>query len=55
MPVYKGVGMHDASWRDEFGGDIYQNEGSHGCINLPTDKAEELYGYVEIGTPVVIY
>ncbi len=55
MPVYKGVGMHDASWRDEFGGDIYQKEGSHGCINLPTDKAEELYGYVEIGTPVVIY
>ncbi|MCR5770169.1 MAG: L,D-transpeptidase/peptidoglycan binding protein [Butyrivibrio sp.] len=55
MPVYKGVGIHDASWRDEFGGDIYTDSGSHGCINLPSDKAEELYGYVEVGTPVVIY
>lgn len=55
MPVYKGVGIHDASWRDEFGGDIYLDEGSHGCINIPNDKAEELYGYVEIGTPVIIY
>lgn len=55
MPVYKGVGIHDASWRDEFGGDIYLDEGSHGCINIPSDKAEELYGYIEVGTPVVIY
>lgn len=55
MPVYKGVGMHDASWRDEFGEDIYLNSGSHGCINLPTDIASKLYEYVEIGIPVVIY
>lgn len=55
MPVYKGVGMHDASWRDEFGGDIYLDAGSHGCINLPTEIASQLYEYVEIGTPVVIY
>lgn len=55
MPVFKGVGMHDASWRDKFGGDIYETKGSHGCINLPKKKAQQLYERIEIGTPVVIY
>lgn len=55
MPVKGGVGIHDALWRDEFGGDIYKKEGSHGCINLPLEAAEELYGLVEIGVPVVMY
>lgn len=55
MPVKGGVGLHDALWRDEFGGDIYKKEGSHGCINLPLEAAEELYGLVEIGVPVVMY
>lgn len=55
MPVKGGVGIHDALWRDEFGGDIYKKEGSHGCINLPLEAAEELYGMIEIGVPVVMY
>ncbi|WP_026506743.1 L,D-transpeptidase [Butyrivibrio sp. MC2013] len=55
MPVYKGVGIHDASWRKEFGGDIYQTSGSHGCINLPTEMAAELYDLISVGTVVVIY
>lgn len=55
MPVKGSIGIHDASWRDEFGGEIYQTSGSHGCINLPSDKAGELYDMVEIGTPVVMY
>lgn len=55
MPVKGGVGIHDALWRDEFGGDIYKKEGSHGCINLPLDAAEKLYGLVEIGVPVIMY
>ena len=55
MPVKGSIGIHDASWRDEFGGDIYLTGGSHGCINLPTDKAGELYDMAEIGTPVVMY
>ena len=37
------------------GGDIYKTNGSHGCVNLPKDKAAEIYDLVEIGTPVVIY
>ncbi len=55
MPVKGAVGIHDASWRDEFGGDIYKSNGSHGCINLPSDVMAELYDMVEVGTPVVMF
>lgn len=41
-----GVGLHDASWRSRFGGDLYIRDGSHGCINLPKDFAYELYDWV---------
>ena len=43
VPVKGGIGIHDAGWRKEFGGDIYQTAGSHGCINTPKDKMEELF------------
>ena len=33
------IGFHDASWRSSFGGEIYKTDGSHGCVNLPKDKA----------------
>lgn len=55
MPVNGNIGLHDASWRKEFGGEIYQTDGSHGCVNLPLEKADELYQEVEIGTPVVMF
>lgn len=55
MPFNGNIGMHDASWRTRFGGDIYMRQGSHGCINLPGDKAEELYGYIQKGFPVICY
>lgn len=55
MPFNNNVGMHDASWRSEFGGNIYMTNGSHGCINLPYSVAQEIYGYVEKGTPVICY
>lgn len=55
MPVNGGVGIHDASWRKKFGGEIYEKDGSHGCINTPTDMAAQLYGMVEVGTPVIIF
>lgn len=56
MPfTYTGIGLHDATWRDAFGGDIYQTDGSHGCLNLPLETAEAVYGYVEPGTPIVVY
>lgn len=49
------VGFHDASWRKTFGGDIYLNKGSHGCINMPIKNAEALYDSVSKGTPIVAY
>lgn len=55
MPVYKGVGIHDASWRSDFGGDIYESGGSHGCINVPSEVMPDLYEIVEVGTPVIMY
>ncbi len=55
MPYHGNYGMHDATWRQEFGGDIYQNNGSHGCINLPLDKAGEIYQQVSEGFPVICY
>lgn len=48
-------GLHDASWRSSFGGDIYNGDGSHGCVNLPTETAKELYKTASVGTPVIVY
>lgn len=55
MPFYGNYGMHDAKWRGSFGGQIFITNGSHGCINLPPDKAKEIYDYVSEGFPVVCY
>ncbi|MDO5422797.1 MAG: L,D-transpeptidase family protein [Eubacteriales bacterium] len=55
MPFNGGIGLHDATWRWSFGGDIYTYDGSHGCINLPYDTAETIYRTVYVGYPVVCY
>ena len=55
VPVYGGIGIHDATWRDEFGGELYKKSGSHGCINTPLKRMEELYNMLEKGMPVVIH
>lgn len=56
MPFnWDGQGLHDATWRRKFGGNIYKTGGSHGCVNLPYDFAGKLYEQIQIGTPVVIY
>ena len=55
MPFYYNVGLHDASWRNSFGGDIYKTSGSHGCVNLPPKIAETIFQNIEKGTPVVVY
>lgn len=55
MPVKGAVGIHDADWRREFGGEIYKKNGSHGCINTPPEVMAELYDIVEIGTPVIMF
>ncbi|MCR5256119.1 MAG: L,D-transpeptidase [Acetatifactor sp.] len=55
MPVYKNIGIHDAAWRSEFGGELFVRNGSHGCINTPSDFMPTLYEAVEVGTLVIIY
>ncbi len=49
------IGLHDASWRSEFGGNIYQTNGSHGCVNLPKETAYQLYDLVSVGTIVIVH
>ena len=55
MPFNGNIGLHDASWRGSFGGDIYLTNGSHGCVNLPLEAAKKIYETVTIGYPVVCY
>ncbi|MCR5420091.1 MAG: L,D-transpeptidase [Lachnospiraceae bacterium] len=55
MAVSGRIGIHDATWRSKFGGNIYKTSGSHGCVNVPKDFAAKLYEVVEIGTPCVMY
>lgn len=55
MPFYANTGIHDADWRDSFGGDLYINDGSHGCVNTPPANAEKIFNNIEKGVPVVVY
>ena len=55
MPFNGNIGLHDATWRKEFGGDIYIKNGSHGCVNLPPEKAKEIFATIEKNIPVIVY
>ena len=55
MPFNADEGLHDASWRTEFGGNIYKTNGSHGCVNMPESYAARLYKKVDAGTVVMVY
>lgn len=41
IPWSRGFGLHGTYWHSDFG-----NVRSHGCINLPTSVAEQLYYWV---------
>lgn len=55
LPFNGGCGIHNASWRSEYGGNIYKTDGSHGCVNTPYDAAQAIYNAMNIGDPVVVY
>ena len=55
MPFNGGVGFHDAPWQPYFGGDRYMGGGSHGCINLPSYAAAELYNIIGYDVPIVCF
>lgn len=54
MPFNGDQGLHDASWRDSFGGEKYKKHGSHGCVNLSYDTAKIIYDNIEKGTKVLV-
>lgn len=45
----EGGAIHGAYWHSNFG-----QQWSHGCVNLPIDKARALYEWADIGTPVTV-
>ncbi len=55
MPFFGNIGIHDASWRYSFGGDIYKRNGTHGCVNVPVYLAKIIYDNIEDGTPIICY
>lgn len=67
MKYNKGEGLHDAEyhtnddgfkhgWRskEEFGGETYLHNGSHGCVNMPHDAVLEIYDNVQKGDKVLV-
>ena len=50
MYFYEGYGLHGVTWHGNFGHPM-----SHGCVNLPTDVAEWLFNWAEVGTLVNIH
>ena len=50
-----GCGVHDATWRGNFSVGAYMGNGSHGCVNTTLGTAAEIYGLVDVGTPVVVH
>ena len=55
MPFNGGIGFHDATWQSSFGGSRYLSHGSHGCVNMPKDKARQLYELIPEHCPVVCH
>lgn len=55
LGIFKGYGIHDASWRNKFGGEIYKTAGSHGCVNTPYENIKTMWERVEDGTPCIVF
>ncbi|MGI6007785.1 MAG: L,D-transpeptidase family protein [Ruminococcus sp.] len=55
MPFNGGIGLHDSSWRSSYGGTIYIYSGSHGCINMPYDKAKAVYNLITKDVPIICF
>lgn len=55
MPFFGNTGIHDASWRYSFGGEIYKTNGTHGCVNVPLYLAKIIFENIEEGTPIICY
>lgn len=64
MPFDGGEGLHDASWRSNFGpgSNVAPTDlgtgntilGTHGCVNLPFAAAQFVWDWAPVGTTVVV-
>jgi len=50
VPKKVGYSLHGTYWHNNFGKPM-----SHGCINMKTSEIAQIYPWVEIDTPVIIY
>ncbi len=52
----RGIGFHDASWRSEdtFTNTTYIENGSHGCVNMRSNDAKQLYENIYNTTYVIV-
>ena len=50
MYFYQDYGLHGTYWHNNFGHVM-----SHGCVNLPTPIAKQIYDWAPIGTPVKVH
>ena len=49
-----GYFIHDAYWRTHYGpGSDTESGGTHGCVNVPAQQMQWLYGWADVGTPVI--
>lgn len=48
-------GISDAGWRTEFGGSVYETDGTNGSIELSPEDMRALAGLAEEGMAVIIY
>ncbi|MDP3999001.1 MAG: L,D-transpeptidase family protein [bacterium] len=47
--TYDGAVIHGTYWHQNFG-----KQSSNGCVNLPPEKAHELYTWADLGTRVIV-
>ena len=53
--MQRGIGIHDSSWRNKYGGNIYHGDGSHGCVNTPLEAVKKIYENIDTTYPVVVH
>lgn len=53
-----GIGIHDIDWLNSGNAwdsrQVYELQGSHGCINVPNDVMATVYNNIPVGTPVYV-
>lgn len=52
----RGIGFHDASWRNDsdFNATTYEYNGSHGCVNMRRADAKKLYQSIRNTMNVIV-